>query len=179
MFIYFCIKNYIEIALNDKKFIICLYLYISYINCVFHQGTLYELGAFSSQQPITLENLELEIKINELSFEGKKKEINYIDNRFNVTDENEIHLFEYVKYLDEERIQMDEERQIELKLKKLQKAYEDMFTILQDIQKPNTWAHKANLVLNKASERLARTGLITGGKVVMSYNPIFNLLGMF
>ena len=145
----------------------------------FHQGTLYEVGAFSSQQPITLENLELEIKINELSFEGKKKEINYIDNRFNVTDENEIHLFEYVKYLDEERIQRDEERQFELKLKKLQKAYEEMFTILQDIQKPNTWAHKANLVLNKASERLARTGLITGGKVVMSYNPIFNLLGMF
>jgi len=80
------------------------------------------LGAFSSQQPITLENLESEIKINELSFEGKKKEINYIDNRFNVTDENEIHLFEYVKYLDEERIQMDEERQIELKLKKIAKS---------------------------------------------------------
>ena len=61
----------------------------------------------------------------------------------------------------------------------MQKEYEEMFTILQDMQKPNTWEHKANLVLNKASERLARTGLITGGKVVMSYNPILNLLGMY
>ena len=71
-----------------------------------------------------------------------------------------------------------ENRQLELRLRKLQQAYEELFKVIDFMTAPNTWTYEENPILNIAARRLARSGLINQGKKKISNNDSFNLLGI-